>query len=279
MKVHGTHRTHYSFDQPVTLDRHTIRLTPRSGGGQLLKKFHLHVEPEPCAVAELIDAEGNALQNCWFSGQTDHLTILTEFEVENKHSNPFDYIPAQSAVIPFRANEQEKAVLHPAQKGIVRGEMQELALQIADRCGGSAVDYVSQANQWVYENIRYEVREDGEPYSPDETLRDRRGACRDTAVLLMAFCRAMALPARFVSGYQEGDADTEQRDLHAWAEVWIPGGGWRGFDPTHGLAVADRHIPLAASVDPLLTAPVSGGFFSRHAVAQLPEHHIRLSVS
>jgi len=279
MKFYGTHRTVYSFGTPVTLDMHTIRLTPRSGGGQLLKKFSLHIDPEPCAITEFIDAEGNAQQRCWFAGKADRLVIETCFEGENRRENPYDYIPSDSAVIPMAVEPPDDRFLRLAQEGGVDPTVQVLAQQQADRCGRSAAAYVLQAMQWVYEHIRYEARVDGHPRSPAETLRMRCGACRDTAVLLMSLCRAMSIPARFVSGYQEGDPDIEQHDLHAWAEAWIPGGGWRGFDPTHGLAVADRHIPLEASSDSALAAPVSGGFYGNHAKAEIPEHHIQIKFS
>ena len=279
MIFQGTHQTVYSFDIPVTLDEHTIRLSPRVGGGQILNAFSLHLDPEPSTLTETLDAEGNALQRCWFAGPTDHLTIETRFSVENFRSNPFDFIPAEAAVIPMRLKLPQAPLLGPALKGGGHPAVQKLALQLADRCGGGAGAYVLLATRWIYDYIRYESRVDGEPRPAAETLRRRCGACRDTAVLLMSLCRAMAVPARFVSGYQEGTPEMEQHDLHAWAEAWIPGGGWRGFDPTHGLAVADRHIPVAASVDPLLTAPVSGVFFSRDAKAKIPEHHIKMAVS
>jgi transglutaminase-like putative cysteine protease len=89
-------------------------------------------------------------------------------------------------------------------------------------------------------------------------MAQKSGSCRDFAVLFMAACQAVGLAARFVSGYQEGDEAQEARELHAWPEVYIPGGGWRGFDPTHGLAVCDRHVPLAAAAHPANAAPVSG---------------------
>ena len=84
------------------------------------------------------------------------------------------------------------------------------------------------------------------------------GSCRDYAVLFMEVCRAMGIPARFVSGYQEGDTEQESRDLHAWAEVYLPGAGWRGYDPTLGLVVSDRHIPLAASAIPSYASAIEG---------------------
>ena len=105
-----------------------------------------------------------------------------------------------------------------------------------------------------------ETRDHGAPLPPSITFQKKRGACRDLVLLFMAVCRRFGLASRFVSGYQEGDPDMEQRHLHAWAEVYIPGGGWRGYDPSHGLVVADRHIALAASYAPEGTAPVKGSF-------------------
>ena len=99
-----------------------------------------------------------------------------------------------------------------------------------------------------------------EPDDATVDLLDDGGACRDLAVLLIDACRSVGLATRFVSGFQQGDREQDRRDLHAWAEVYIPGAGWRGFDPTHGLAVADRHVPLAAGAVPESASPVTGSF-------------------
>jgi transglutaminase-like putative cysteine protease len=126
-------------------------------------------------------------------------------------------------------------------------------------------------------NLTPIMRRESGILSPDTVLARGHGACRDLTVCAMAVCRAVGLPARFVSGYQEGDPMFEERDLHAWFEVWLPGGGWRGYDPTHGLAVADRHVALAVAPEPEGAAPVVGAFRGDGASVEL-SHDVRLEM-
>jgi transglutaminase-like putative cysteine protease len=134
----------------------------------------------------------------------------------------------------------------------------QLAQDIAKAVEYNPVMFLSELNQRIYCTCKYYVRETGAPLPPGITWSQQAGSCRDLAVLFMAACRAVGLACRFVSGYQEGDPDTPERDLHAWAEVYLPGAGWRGYDPTQGLVTSDRHIPLVASAWPGQAAPVSG---------------------
>lgn len=113
------------------------------------------------------------------------------------------------------------------------------------------------------------VRPNGDAYEPAVTLKRGQGACRDLTVLFMEACRSVGLSARFVSGYAEGLSTRDDGELHAWAEIYLPGAGWRGFDPTLGLAVADRHVAIAASPIPVGAAPVSGSFRADSATAGL----------
>jgi transglutaminase-like putative cysteine protease len=104
------------------------------------------------------------------------------------------------------------------------------------------------------------VREEGEAKRADETFRSKEGSCRDLAVLFIDACRAQGIASRFVSGYHESTVHQQKLYMHAWGEVYLPGGGWRGFDPTLGMAVTEAHIPVAAAVDPRDAAPVAGTF-------------------
>ncbi len=121
------------------------------------------------------------------------------------------------------------------------------------------------------------VREEGLPKRPSETLASQEGACRDLTVLYLDLCRWQGLAARFVSGYWRGGKASERRYLHAWAEVYLPGAGWRGFDPSSGLAVGDDHIAVAASPDPDGAAPVFGTYGGGDIQAAL-EWHLRVDV-
>ncbi|MEW5819268.1 MAG: transglutaminase family protein, partial [Cyanobacteriota bacterium] len=104
---------------------------------------------------------------------------------------------------------------------------------------------------------------------PTETLKTCQGSCRDMAILFVDACRSMGMAARFVSGYQETDPCKKDANLHAWAEVYIPGGGWRGYDPSTGLLVTDKHVIIAASSNPLNTIPVSGTFRADDATSEM----------
>ncbi|HEV2448249.1 MAG TPA: transglutaminase-like domain-containing protein, partial [Candidatus Sulfopaludibacter sp.] len=123
-------------------------------------------------------------------------------------------------------------------------------------------------------NFRHVVREDGPPLPPDVTLREGAASCRDLAVLFCAACRAHRLAARFVSGYERAAAFEEQSEMHAWAEVYLPGGGWRGYDPSRGLAVSTGHIAVAAAADPQLAAPIIGAY--RGSARSTMEHSIHM---
>ena len=119
---------------------------------------------------------------------------------------------------------------------------------------------ISSLTSFIFENFKHELREEGPAQEPDETLSRKKGSCRDFVVLFTEAARSMGFAARFVSGYTEGDLSLMQNHLHAWAEVYLPGGGWRGYDPTLGLAVADRHVVVSSGATPLEAAPVTGSF-------------------
>ncbi|WP_227498706.1 transglutaminase family protein [Synechococcus sp. PCC 7336] len=134
----------------------------------------------------------------------------------------------------------------------------ELARDLVHEAREDVLSFLASINQKIYANCDYITRETGQPWPAGLTWKKKQGSCRDFAVLFMDICRAAGLATRFISGYQEGDLDLDDGDLHAWVEVYLPGAGWRGYDPTHGLAVCDRHIAVAASALPKYTAPVSG---------------------
>ena len=134
----------------------------------------------------------------------------------------------------------------------------ELSQELLVNSHGNTLDFLFALNQRIYQDCEYSTRDEGNPFPPGITWRKKIGTCRDYAVLFMEVCRAVGIAARFVSGYQEGDQEQQSRDLHAWVEAYLPGAGWRGYDPTLGIVVSDRHIPLAASAIPSYTAPVLG---------------------
>ena len=281
-----SHTTRYRYSRSVLLKPHMLRLRPRCDGSQHLHSFSLAVDPEPTGVSHLADLDGNSLIQLWFTTATEQLTLKTTTQVETYKTNPFDYVLEPWTIdlpldYPSSLLAQLKPYLHPYSV-VVDSVVIELAQEIAEDVNGNTVAFLSTLNQRLYESCDYMTRETGAPWQAGVTWRRKQGYCRDLAVLFMEICRAIGLAARFVSGYQEGDLDQEKSDLHAWAEVYLPGAGWRGYDPTHGLAVADRHIALAASPLPSYTAAVSGSITPVHSFidgGKATESHIEAHVS
>lgn len=263
MKLRIRHVTEYQYSQPVFLEAHQFRLQPRSGGGQRLLEYALRIEPGPSGLTEVLDAENNAGHCAWFGEQTDRLTVTSECRVETLRRNPFDYVLSEmeTATTPVVYGEVAGPLLRPY-LGAVQGErsVYALAREAAQEGGWQTLPFLAGLTQRIYRNIEHTVREEGPPRAAAETLRARTGACRDVAVLFVEACRTMGLAARFVSGYELGGARQEREFMHAWAEVYIPGGGWRGYDPSRGLATAERHVAVAAGRTPEAAAPISGSF-------------------
>jgi transglutaminase-like putative cysteine protease len=264
MRYRIQHTTHYTYQQPVHLRHHVLRLRPRSDSAQQTQRFHLDVSPQPERQAPVTELEGSPGIGVWFAAEpTSHLIIKTVTEVETFRQNPFDYLAepwASYLPIDYPASIASLlgSHLHHPLYPVASPNIIELAQNIVYEVDGNVGFFLTTLTQRIYESCEYIIRPTGDPLPPGVTWAKKQGSCRDFTLLFMEACRAVGLAARFVSGYEEGDSTVLERDLHAWAEVYIPGGGWRGFDPTHGLAVADRHVALVASAFPRLAAPVTG---------------------
>lgn len=277
MHVHIRHTTTYRYSAPAILGPHTVRLRPQAAPGVRVSKWSLHVQPHPAGSTEILDDAGNLTQTLWFAGATPTLTILTSFEAQTKVLNPFDYIVTDPAtlILPARYTQSARlaAYLKPAQQS---GTVARLSSKIAHTAKGSTINFLRFAAETLsdYDKI---IREEGAPQRPSETLLTRRGACRDLAVLFMDLCRWQGLAARFVSGYWRGLRASDRRYLHAWVEVYLPGAGWRGFDPSSGFAVGDDHITVAVAPEPDGAAPVEGTYGGGDIQAKL-EWQLRIDV-
>lgn len=267
MRYSITHHTVYTYDRPTALAPHTLRLRPRCDVTQKLHAFRLHLDPAPQRLMETVDLDGNPILQVTFPDQpVTQLTIETQFEVETLRTNPFDFLLEPWAVrLPIDYPISLLDRLSPYLQGQfsrLTGAVDPVATQLAQQiCADThhnVVSFLSTLNQRIYTECSYLLRENGDALPAGITWTTRSGSCRDYAMLMIEACRAVGLAARFVSGYQEGDPDQDDRHLHAWVEVYLPGAGWRGYDPTHGLAVADTHIALVACPTYKGTAPVEG---------------------
>lgn len=276
MRFEIVHTTRYAYAQAVSFDVQSLRVQPRGGGEQRLERFSLDIQPAPAAITNCLDAEGNAVAVCSFRQRHERLEFTARSVVATLRENAFDFpLDARAATLPMTYDAADLAALAPAMARAPRDEVEfpvdsvaPWAGQIAEQAGRQAIEFLTRLNQAIHEHCRIVRREVGPPLSPTATLAGRVGACRDLAVLFMDAARSQGFAARFVSGYYEND-DERARDLHAWAEVYVPGGGWRGFDPTCALAAADRHVAVAASISPAGAAPISGIYYGPAIPAHL----------
>jgi transglutaminase-like putative cysteine protease len=255
------HRTAYAFGAPVFLEPHILRFCPRSDPAQSVESFSLALDPVPSGISFGIDLSGNDFAVAWFEGTTTHLVIDVHAQVRTRRSNPFDYIILPEGLVPLPWSYRHSAAAPYLARRVVpdADRVAGLAQRIAKE-QTSAVEFLGALNEELHRTVEVVVRDEGHPHEASETYETGVGSCRDLAVLFADACRSVGIPARFVSGYQAGDPDQDERYLHAWAEAWLPGAGWRGYDPTLGLVVADHHMPVAAAAEPGDAAPVTGDF-------------------
>ncbi len=257
------HETLYRYSAPVTFSPHTTRLRPRDDGTQRTISFSLDIDPVPSVTSPSLDADGNIIDHHSFFESADHLRIVSKMEVETLRANAFDYIPdAGFTALPVSYMHGDSSALasyleHEENNRTVRA----FADSVAAQTNGNPVAFLDALNRVISQRIRNQIRRHGAAQSAAVTLERGAGACRDLTVLYMEACRSLGIAARFVSGYRRGDLRRTDRHLHAWAEVFIPGGGWRGWDPVEGVAVADTHVALAASATQSGTMPVSGSYY------------------
>jgi len=257
-----THEVHYQYSSAVWLEPHTLHLRPVSTPFQVIHGFRLEIDPLPILLSEGIDPEGNPMHLAGFSGTTQSLTVRSSFHAECLLENPFGYLlyPFEAVKIPFLYPEAQKPVLQPCLIGAPGQEpVREYARQLAAAVQYDTLAFLETVTHRIFADFAYEYREFGAPFAPAETLAQKKGACRDFTLLMMEMCRSLGLASRFVSGYLLGNLHKEEY-LHAWVEVYVPGGGWRGYDPTQGELVSNRHVALAASAVSSLVTPVQGVF-------------------
>lgn len=273
------HNTHYRYSHPVQLGPQQLRFYPRDDGAQRVIDFQLNVSPAPAGHNEQLDLEGNRVTQVWFENQTDRLDIEVSMQVETLRHNAFDFIlTPEAAVLPINHTEDfisTRGYLEPIEPD---NTVTAFAAKLSQTVNNNTLGFLNALNRQLFTDFIHIHRDTGVPQSPAHTLQSRHGACRDLAVLFIDCCRAEGIAARFASGYQKGDLQSERRHLHAWPEVYLPGAGWRGFDPTHGMAIADTHVTIAAAAHSSDTMPVSGSFTGDGVTSTL-DYSLEIQVS
>ena len=293
MSIHVAlhHKTHYQYDRLVTLGPQVVRLRPAPHARTRILSYSLRVLPAKHFINWMQDPQSNYAARLVFPEPTRELLVEVDLVAEMAVFNPFDFfLEPEGEKFPFVYDPALEHELAPFQRKCwltphftkylnhvrrevlgektPRGPQQKQSIAEADKLRTN--DFIVAVNQRVWQDIKYTIRLEPGVQTPEETLIKMSGSCRDSAWLLCQLFRHLGVATRFVSGYLiqlkadvkalDGPSGTEKdfTDLHAWCEVYLPGAGWIGLDPTSGLLAGEGHIPLACTPDPSSAAPISG---------------------
>src|SRR3954464_10209450 len=271
MHVALRHVTDYQYDREVELSPQLVRLRPAPHCRTRILSYSQRVLPDEHFINWQQDPQGNYVARLTFPERVHELRVEIDLVVEMAVYDPFDFFLEPSAEqFPFSYDDVQRRELQPFLHAEALTPRFAAYLGRVERRPRRTVDALVNLNRQLQGDIRYVVRLDPGVQSVEETLHLRSGSCRDSAWLLVQLCRHLGLAARFVSGYLiqlvadvkpvDGPAGPARdfTDLHAWCEVYLPGAGWIGLDPTSGLLAGEGHLPLACTPDPTSAAPVSG---------------------
>jgi len=266
------HATRYRYDRAVALGPQIVRLRPAPHCRTRVQSYSLKVTPTEHFVNWQQDPNGNWLARFVFPERTRELTVTVDLLADMSVINPFDFFVDPAAMqYPFKYPSELDEELAPYLRKEAAGPLLTDFVASIPRPPQNTVDFIVALNQRLQKDTRYLIRMDPGVQTTEETLKLRSGSCRDSAWLMVQILRHLGLAARFVSGYLiqlrpdlkaldgPSGAAEDFTDLHAWTEVYIPGAGWIGLDPTSGLLCGEGHLPLAATPHYRAAAPIAGG--------------------
>lgn len=265
------HLTHYTYDRLVAHSPHVIRLRPAPHCRTRILAYSLNIQPAEHFIHWQQDPHGNHLARVVFPEPSTELRVEVDLVAEMAVHNPFDFfLEEEAGQYPFTYEAALRLELEPFLETAATGPLFEDWFASVRGARARTVDFLVGLNQRLQKAIQYVIRLEPGVQAPEETLAKGRGSCRDSAWLLVQLARRLGLAARFASGYLvqlapdvkaldgPSGAACDFTDLHAWAEIYLPGAGWIGFDPTSGLLAGEGHIPLACTPSPRDAAPVAG---------------------
>src|SRR4051812_27806497 len=277
IRVALTHATRYRYDRAVSLAPHVVRLRPAPHCRTVIPSYSLRIKPEEHFLNWQQDPFGNHQARLAFLRPARELMVEVDLIAEMATINPFDFfVESYAEHYPFTYEEMLAGELAPYREPTAIGPrvaalIEELRAAVA-RPERRSIDVLVDINREVSRRVRYDIRMEPGVFSPEETMTRGHGSCRDFAWLEVAIMRRLGFASRFVSGYSiqlkpdiasiDGPKGVSEdaADLHAWTEVYLPGAGWIGMDPTSGLLAGEGHIPLACTALPATAAPISGSY-------------------
>lgn len=264
-RIEIRHLTRYRFGAEVRLGPHSLLLRPRDGHDLRVAASVLDITPG-CQVTWRRDLYDNVLAEAQLDGLvTTELVIESRVQVELYEMAPLDFVVQEHALrFPFNYQPEERAALVPFRETVYPADPRLAGWLRPYRSPGPRTEtflVLERLNQRIHDELEYRVREEEGVQPPGRTLELGAGSCRDLAALFVEACRRLGIAARFVSGYIHGPAtEAGGGTTHAWAEVYLPGAGWKGFDPTHASLVGPDHVPVAVHRHPESVPPVAGTF-------------------
>lgn len=268
MKLTIDYQATYHYEEPVSLSPHLARLFPRNSLAREIGTVRFRTD-ETGDIQYRTDLFDNQIGYCFYPVVRQVLKFDLQIQLLAHPVNPFHFLLDSHALnLPMRYLASEAAVLAPfLHAAPLSGLEQELRPEVPR----PTVEALVTMNQWFYENIAYERREEGEPFTPEQTLARGAGACRDTAVLFSRILRLHGVATRLVSGFlyePPGDHGhrTAESAMHAWVEAYLPGAGWLGLDPTNGVFCDHLYIATAVGRTPDDISPIKGTYYGKKVI-------------
>ena len=280
------HSTSYRYSKPVEFTPHTLRLMPKGSPGLHLVKSSVTVSPQ-ATIRWRLNAEENIIGTATITGKSDQLLIESSMVLEQRFTNPFDFVLEQRSLqLPMTYTAGEIGLLAPY-LGVNETRLFILREWLDPFIGNTKEDSLGfpttlglllDINRTIARQFRYTQRHEHGVHPPSETLRSGEGTCRDFACLLMESARSLGIAARYVSGYLcAAVGAASESHTHGWCELYLPGAGWLGFDPTNGILTDAHHVPVATAVTAGEIPPVEGTYLG--AAGECLSHEVNITAT